>query len=1251
MSGSTGESPSQFAALHARAQALDSSDLLDVRLSRWMQSSGMSVQSWAVVDAFARKEGLVTLNELLADGDAESRLLDWRQGRHAAAEVVRLVGRELDQRRSLAEQPAESVALPQPPVGRTETELERWAAEHGVARWLSLGAKVLEGDVGGDASRWLWWYGDDGWTVGSVLCCPRSRTARGSRTDPPMALQDAAQRHLHGAAVAHALGARHAARAATRRASPPARSQLVPLHRALLSTRSALISAGAPPLSPDQRGDVRTRLVEDPPTAEIALQAPSACPGNLDARTRVDLSTGQVTCRCTSPVPGCAARLAAADALLDVLTGGEAIPGVEPDTLSDLVGTPLWQRDLDALDRVLGDLGGTTLGWRLKSSRGGFALEPATVTPRPKGGPALASLTLDAMLRSSGLRADRRAADLLKAGRERPGAPIPQALVYQALEALSGHPRVFGPGRSSRPSSISVHRLVVAGTHDGQATTLAPIVDGVDEALPTEVLATSAGGRALWVHGTEVRVLRASPTALAVLRTLAEREIRFPDEALVGLYARLPKLADVIDVRLEGELAGTAEPPKPAVAASVARSEDSFRVRVTVAPAPGYPSRRFSQHPSTVYRRGDRPFHVRRDLGAEREVLQQALHGLGLVDADVAVSLDTVLEVTAAAERLAIPLAWVGDAVRVVGEAEATDLSVEVQRRRDWFGLDGSLAVGAHSVPLRDVLRAIHEGRRWVELDDGSWVRLGDDLVARLTDAASVATPRRGALAVDPIHGTVLEALHEAGAAVVMPPAWRDQAARIRRAAELVPDVPQALNATLRPYQHAGFVWLARLAEWAPGAVLADDMGLGKTLQALALLLKRAPDGPALVVAPTSVGFNWLREAARFAPTLDVVLYRGPGREALLTGLGPGQVLVTSYALLRRDAEVLGDRAFHTVVLDEAQAIKNPGTGAAKAAHALRRDFCLALTGTPIENRVGELWSLFRAVVPGLLSSVSAFRERWALPIERDGDAEASKRLARLISPFLLRRRKGTVARDLPKRLESVVEIELSTAERALYEQERLAAARRLVARSEVASEHRMAVLAALTRLRQLACHPRLVDPDSEVPSSKLARLRQLVGDLVDSGHRALLFSQFTRHLQLARAALEEDGVRCRYLDGSTPADRRGAEVDAFQAGEGDVFLISLKAGGTGLNLTAANYVIHLDPWWNPAAEDQATDRAHRIGQSSTVTVYRLVSTGTVEESILVMHEEKRALADALIGGAARIRLDTDQLLELLGAD
>ncbi|TFH28889.1 MAG: DEAD/DEAH box helicase, partial [Myxococcales bacterium] len=443
----------------------------------------------------------------------------------------------------------------------------------------------------------------------------------------------------------------------------------------------------------------------------------------------------------------------------------------------------------------------------------------------------------------------------------------------------------------------------------------------------------------------------------------------------------------------------------------------------------------------------------------------------------------------------------------------------------------------------------------------------------------------------------------------------------------------------LRAYQGAGASWLARLRDAGLGAVLADDMGLGKTVQALAVF-----KGRTLVVCPRSVIFNWIHEIERFRPDLGVLLYHGPDR-----ALRPADITLTTYATLRLDAEVLCDVDWDAVVLDEAQAIKNPDIQVARAAYELQAKFRLSLSGTPIENRLDELWSQMHFVNRGLLGGRRDFAERYERPMLA-GDAAATERLQRRIRPFVLRRLKKEVATELPPRTDSVLICELDDEERKLYDALRLAARAEVVKQIEGGASV-MAALEALLRLRQAACHPGLLPGKSASTSSKVEALIEALDDAVADGHKALVFSQWTSLLDLVEPHLEAHQIDYLRLDGSTRD--RGAVVGAFQDEAGPpVLLISLKAGGTGLNLTAADHVFLLDPWWNPAVEEQAADRAHRIGQDRPVMVYRLVAKDTVEERVLDLQQRKRAIADTALSTGAQA-LDSgitrDDILDLLG--
>ena len=536
---------------------------------------------------------------------------------------------------------------------------------------------------------------------------------------------------------------------------------------------------------------------------------------------------------------------------------------------------------------------------------------------------------------------------------------------------------------------------------------------------------------------------------------------------------------------------------------------------------------------------------------------------------------------------------------------------------------------------------------RFVALNDGRFLALTEQLRHRLGELAAYGERKNDSLRFPQIRAMALSDLDE-WCTLKADKHWNACLKRIEDAGDVVAEVPSTLNAELRDYQIEGFRWLCRLAHWGAGACLADDMGLGKTLQAIALLLRRAAEGPALVIAPTSVCFNWEAELRRFAPTLNPRMLGAGDRDTFFGDLGPRDVVITSYGLLNSEVERMQSIKWHTTILDEAQAIKNTLTKRSQAAMSLSADFRLILTGTPIENHLGELWNLFQFINPGLLGTIEQFHQRFAVPIERDHHREASQQLKRLVQPFLLRRTKSQVLTELPPRIEVTVPVTLSDEEAMIYETSRQRAVMQLSENTEAKGRH-VRILAEIMRLRRACCHPSLLLPDCGLPGAKLAAFSETIDELLVNRHKALVFSQFVDHLSILRAELDRKEISYQYLDGSTPLRERKRAVDAFQNGEGDVFLISLKAGGTGLNLTAADYVLHMDPWWNPAVEDQAADRAHRLGQLRPVTIYRFITRGTIEEKILELHSTKRELADSLLEGSESTgRLSAEELLALI---
>ena len=615
-------------------------------------------------------------------------------------------------------------------------------------------------------------------------------------------------------------------------------------------------------------------------------------------------------------------------------------------------------------------------------------------------------------------------------------------------------------------------------------------------------------------------------------------------------------------------------------------------------------------------------------------------------------SLEFLLELHEAGDKAQVE--WPqGEKFKVLGQAGLSQFSIKVKQQRDWFSVSGELKLDDGQVLNMQRLLELTEGARgkFIRLDEGRFLALTEAFKKRLDDLRAYSETHGKEQRLHALALPVMDEIAEEVGDFKGDSAWRAQLERLRQAEQVQPKLPSTLQAELRDYQRDGFDWLSRLAAWGVGACLADDMGLGKTLQALALILNRAGEGPTLVVAPTSVCMNWQSEAQRFAPTLNVRVLGGGDRQKLIEGLRPMDLLICSYALLQQESvgELLAVPAWQTIVLDEAQLIKNPATKRSQQAMALQGRFKIITTGTPVENHLGELWNLFRFINPGLLGSLESFNRRFAGPIERNQDREARQRLKRMIQPFILRRTKAQVLDELPPRTEIELQVELSEQEALFYEALRRKLLNELNQTQGPDEDKRFKVLAAITKLRRACCNAQLVAPDLGFSSSKLALFGEVLEELLDNRHKTLVFSQFVDHLSLIRAFLDEKGIAYQYLDGQTPPAERKKRVDAFQAGQGEVFLISLKAGGVGLNLTAADYVIHMDPWWNPAVEDQASDRAHRIGQQRPVTVYRLVTKNTIEEQIVSLHRHKRDLADSVLeGGEISGKISAEELLNLI---
>jgi SNF2 family DNA or RNA helicase len=914
------------------------------------------------------------------------------------------------------------------------------------------------------------------------------------------------------------------------------------------------------------------------------------------------------------------------------------------------------------------------LAWKLQSTHGGLDLVPLKQRPKKRGGGWTKGqrVALDTLLHSPELITSPADAKVVEAIRQQAPSGYRYSYYYQpklvfnmieAVDALAGHDVVTLDDEPAEVRRFSFG-IRVLEREEGLCLTVAV------PAQPDGRLTLTVYDNGV-IAASEARPLVMVCQCDEAQSELATSLLKFPPlprQRLAELRQRLDKISETTPVEFPESLAGPIVPEETTpVVLLRSRQQGHLECGLRVKDAQGrmfLPGDGALLYPDT---RDDKPVQCQRDAHEETTRARNIERALNLDRThaisdwnrrvlDFEQSLRLLEDLESQAEELGFDAVWdpkSKDSIRIVGSVTSKNVRVEVSKKRDWFGVTGGCKVGDHEFQLADLLNGIRSepAAGYMEIQPGQWARISADLREKLQQLRDATHKNRKQLEISATAAPIVQDLLEAQIDFEAPKSWRDCLSRLDKAQKLDPTPPESFHGTLRDYQLEGYRWLRRLAEWGVGGCLADDMGLGKTIQALAVLIDRQQTGPALVIAPTSVGFNWVRESERFAPELKAHLYRETDRAEFLESVGVGDLVVCSYGLALRDADALGKVNWGTLILDEAQFIKNSRTKTSQAIRAFKADWTLALTGTPMENHLGELWSIFRNVSPGVFGSWDNFRDRFASPIEKDNDDERRVALSRVIRPFVLRRAKSEVLTELPDRTESNLYVELSDQERRRYDEMRLAALGEIdqIVGLPDTQDQRFRILAMLTRLRQLSCHVGLVDEAWEGTSAKLDLLVETLQELREEGHRALVFSQFTSYLALIRQALDNAGITYEYLDGSTSAKARQQRVDAFQTGNSDAFLISLKAGGTGLNLTAADYVIHMDPWWNPAVEDQATDRAHRIGQTRPVMVYRIVARGTIEEQILDLHHDKRDLVAGVMKGTQSAgRLATDELIAMI---
>lgn len=827
-------------------------------------------------------------------------------------------------------------------------------------------------------------------------------------------------------------------------------------------------------------------------------------------------------------------------------------------------------------------------------------------------------------------------------------------LSENAFKELVGHPYLFLLGTTDVPVELLAAQPVIQVTKSPKGYSLSTNIQDVTDALVIEK-----------ETNTRYKVYDLNLRQRQIIQIINQQQIVVPEfgkEKLIQLLGGFSKQMTVHSDLLATESERT----------NVKEVDVDSRIRVQLLPlGDGLKAELFAK-PFGAFPPYCKPgkggkvlitddhgqqLQVKRDLNQELEYANalmnaiQSLESLNMTNELIAFDepMDSLhlLDILAAHQDKCVVEWPEGERFKIKGSANFGNLNLRIKSKSNWFELQGELKVDEETViTIQQLLALTAKGHdRFIELGQGAFLSLSYQLKKQLEELRAFSVSGKDGVKINKFASVALGDFFEEVTNLKADNSWKEFRQRIEAVQETQTPIPINLQAELRPYQEDGFRWLDRLAAWEGGACLADDMGLGKTIQTLAILLRRSHHGPALVVCPVSVLSNWANETARFAPTLHVKTLSSNNREQTLKSLEAGDLLIISYGLLQSQEKTFAEIPFSTVVLDEAHTIKNYATKTSKAAMQLQASFRIALTGTPIQNHLGEIWNLFNFVNPGLLGTLQHFNDMFIKP-----DDEATRRhLKKLIAPFILRRTKSAVLDELPPKTEIVKKVPLSDQEMAFYEALRRQAIANLESDDAPQGAKHLKALAEITRLRQACCNPALVDPAVAIPSSKLAAFLEIIAELTENKHRALVFSQFVTHLSIVRAALDRQGCKYQYLDGSTSIAEREKSVKKFQSGEGDLFLISLKAGGLGLNLTAADYVIHLDPWWNPAVEDQASDRAHRIGQIRPVTIYRLVAENTIEEKIIQLHNTKRDLADTLLEGSDQsAKLSMSELMSLI---
>jgi len=1129
------------------------------------------------------------------------------------------------------------------------SELEAWARENGVEYALSYPAKMLLVPTSKIHTNWLWVYKQNNTSIREIITRPTAHTLEESSAETaPLEFQQAAIKYLETMVqnVAQAIEDEEK----LLQNSPPTNPILQKIWTNALHYRSTLRRK----VSPRSKKDRRTqKLWLDSKNSQLQYKEETIawCGGGNWAELVVHLDGRQhmVSCKCLNGKRGvCRLGLSALDQTIEMLTDSSQTQVHE--RLIKNIGTPKWEKDLQLIDEVFTtepiSRPGEHLGWRIKETKQGLDIE-AVWCIQTSNGWKHRKADVESILKSVSHQSEPSDLHLLQLSKS--NCP---SLVTTMLHILQKHPRVFVGSRSADIGILQESQFSLSFTQNSTGIEWSIMMEE-EEILASEILNfLSAKNSALWFKFGDNKFSYAeiNHKLHLLIQNIAKVSKIIPSEGIASIYQRLPNLENILPVQLSESLRGKVlfADSRPIIRVSNG-GHNNLRLDLKVRPISNK-TYSIANGPEIIYifNQEKQEFgHCSRDLEAEKSHASSLLQMLGLEpNADYQWTLSKPANIFRLLSQLKdLPEAhhnrieWLST-IPTIQHVGIEDLRVDIFNNEQKLELEGAIETVDEILDLWEVLPAIRENNPYMLVKGHVWYSITDDFRKRLRTLADVISPEEQKLCVNNSHVVTLNNIltHEG----FEPPIVLREKMRSIQSIILQNSV---FAYTLRPYQIDGVKWMLNLKQWTTGCILADEMGLGKTVQVIKFLHEIQSDNQnkVLIVAPKSTSGHWLSELNKCLSDWNIYHYHGPDRHGALNTLFPKQCLVMTYDIMVRDIESLLEHHYSTIIFDEAQYLKNPQASRALSAKLLTADFRIALTGTPIENSLLDLWSIFAVVSPKHLGSWSQFKKRFVHPIET-GQTQRLKDLQKLIDPLLLRRKKETVAFDLPAKIELNELVPLSTFERDMYEQLKKQA-KQIIA--ENPQQAKFLVLSLLTKLRQVCCHRKLVLDSASNHSSKLNRALEIVQNLRHDKRKVLIFSQFVQLLQLFKSMLEAENIDLCYLDGSTQSQQRQQEIDRFQKSDVPVFLISLKAGGSGINLTSATEVIHLDPWWNPAVEDQASDRAHRIGQTQTVTVIRLVAEDSIETQIIRLQSEKRKIAQDLLSDSIS-KLSLQEINELL---